>query len=532
MPVLGRFPAIEFHQFQSETDEDRLIVFAAPASVLAQWAGIPRKGWRLRALYQRWVTPNREREVTQFWNDAARYKEGTGRFLLGPTALTLAASEPFVLEDGEIVLSYDNPLLSIEGDTARLKEVASRALPAFMGRLNASEQAQVELFREEDELPDESYDQNHVMTTVVAIAQMASDPDGFLQRNDVTGDEARELVAALEALTRPALVVDGQHRLLGAAMSDSEVLLPCVLMPNATWIDQVYQFVLINEAAKKVETSLLTDIFGNSLTPDEQTTVRERLRHSRVDVEGRIAATIADRDTDSPFASMVRFNIGGSGRSTQGFLNEATIRQLIDGGRNVSGWRTDDQFYQHCVSPTFPDREDWELMSTGAWRAYWYAFWAAVRDYYNDEAEKDRSFGRALWTPSKQENLTKAVSLRNFQRLFMNKAIERAKSAETIGAVLEGRMEKSQIDLIIREEKAKYAVANTPEEFAKSVREWFLAPGVPVRVFTKQWVTSLDDSTGADALYREFEKAFDLVSKGERYRAQNKEVFDVSDQEA
>lgn len=531
MPELGRFPAIDFHQFQSDTDDDRLIVFAAPASILAQWAGIPRKGWRLRALYQRWVTPNREREVTQFWNDAAAYKEGANRFLLGPTALTLAASEPFTLDGGEIVLSYDNPLLSIEGDIARLKEVASRALPAFMGRLNAAEQERVRLLSSEDELPEETYDQNHVMTTVGAISQMASNPQGFLERHSVTGDETRELVAALEALTRPALVVDGQHRLLGAAMSNSEILLPCVLMPNATWIDQVYQFVLINEAAKKVETSLLTDIFGNSLTPEEQTTVRKRLHHSRVDVEGRIAATIADRDADSPFASMVRFNIGGTGQSQQGFLNEGTIRQLIDGGRNVSGWRTDDQYYQHCVAPTFPDREDWELMSSGAWRPYWYAFWSAVRDYYNDEALKDKTFGRMLWTPTNQENLTKAVSLRNFQRLFMNKAIERAKSAETIGAVLEGRMEKSQIDLIIREEKAKYAVSVTPEEFARSVRDWFLAPGVPVRVFTKQWVTSLDDSTGAEALYREFEKAFDLVSKGERYRAQNKEVFDVSDQE-
>ena len=66
------------------------------------------------------------------------------------------------------------------------------------------------------------------------------------------------------------LVVDGQHRLLGAALVDHSIQLPVVLLPHASWVDQVFQFVLINEAARKVDTSLLTDIFGNSLTPDEQ----------------------------------------------------------------------------------------------------------------------------------------------------------------------------------------------------------------------------------------------------------------------
>jgi len=54
---MTRYPVIRFHQFaDGDQDDDLLYLFAAPASAIAAWAGIPRKGWRVRMLYQRWVT--------------------------------------------------------------------------------------------------------------------------------------------------------------------------------------------------------------------------------------------------------------------------------------------------------------------------------------------------------------------------------------------------------------------------------------------------------------------------------------------
>src|SRR5207244_2583985 len=138
MAELGRFPAIEFHQYGDGKD-DRLVMFAAPADVLVAWAGIPRKGWRLRALYQRWLTPGREQEVKQFWRDAAAYKRNGHRYLLGPTALTLAATTDIQLVDGQIVLIYDSPLLDIEGNTKRLAYVAAQALENIRSRLTETE---------------------------------------------------------------------------------------------------------------------------------------------------------------------------------------------------------------------------------------------------------------------------------------------------------------------------------------------------------------------------------------------------------
>lgn len=528
MPELGRFPAIEFHQY-GDSDADRLVMFAAPASVLVSWAGIPRKGWRLRALYQRWITVGREQEVKQFWRDAAAYDRGEHRYLLGPTALTIAATEDVRLADRHIVLAYDTPVLEMATDSERLSYVAGQALNHMRARLSPSELESLENIS--PAVRPIEYESNHVLESAIQIAQMARDPEEFVSVHAIPDDEVRELIEALEALCRPALVVDGQHRLLGAALADEPILLPVVLLPHATWVDQVFQFVLINEAAKKVETSLLTDIIGNSLTPAEQDEVRHRLSASNIDVEAHIAAVVADQHPASPFKGLVKVNLAGPAPVdlTNGFLTEATIRQLIDGGRGgTDGFRTSDAFYEKVVSPAFADREQWESWVGGIWQNYWYAFWGAVRDYYNAEAERE-GFKSPLWTTSFQTNLTKAVTLRVLQQLFIEKAVERSKATEVLRFVLENRFGSEEAASILAEEQRKLAIPTTPEQFAADIRDWFLSRGIPVRVFTRPWVKSLDDAAGMQELASELRTAWETINRGDRYVARNKLVFTVGD---
>ncbi len=104
------YPVITFEQFQSGTGKDALILFAAPAKAIASWAGIPRKGWNIRMLYQRWITPSREQEVTDFWRVASTKSGKDDEFILGPTALTIAIRQPPVLENNAIGLEYHSPL--------------------------------------------------------------------------------------------------------------------------------------------------------------------------------------------------------------------------------------------------------------------------------------------------------------------------------------------------------------------------------------------------------------------------------------
>jgi hypothetical protein len=528
--VDARFPVIEFHQYGSERETDRLYVFAAPAKVLAAWAGVPRKGWRIRMLYQRWITPQRERDLATFWERAATPNLGIGEdFILGPTAITLAIQEELRIEGNFIHLSYNSPIDFDADLTNNLQRLANTVLPRVTARLTERQRIIVRDFAESplSEFPDVSHD--YVLEFALQLLQMQADPQWFIDENAIEAPELREMLVALEALCRPALVVDGQHRLLGAAQANVDVMLPVVAMPHCSWGEQVYQFIVINEKAQKVDSSLLTDIFGSSLARHEQAEIRDRLARARVDVEARIAAVVANREPSSPFYGMVRVPLGGvSSGSRTAYVTDITIRLLVEGSaRHSRGWRSDDEFYQWFVRPTVDDRVEWDSWTSGQWREYWFAFWHSVKDYYNEQAR--RSGAAPLWDPTRQTNLTKAVTLRLFQKLFMDKMIERMKRLEQLKSILEEELGLENAQTVVEKRRAENALPADTENFRSVVVDEFLVH-IPVRIFLLPWVRSLDDDQGRADLYAELEKAYERGRTGQIYRAQNKSVFDIATQ--
>lgn len=213
-----------------------------------------------------------------------------------------------------------------------------------------------------------------------------------------------------------------------------------------------------------------------------------------------------------------------------GYIPETAVRQLIDGGRGSRGWRNDDEFYLKFVAPTFPDRAQWDAWSDGLWREYWFVFWSTVRDWYNSKTKKPE----LLWS-SEQSNLTKAVSLRLFQKLFMEEAISRVDRIEDSRETLISLTKKSGVDEAVAEAQiaeqiATVAIPENLDDFAEMVRTWFLTDGVPVRVFELPWVSSLDDAAGQAFLYQELQDAFRNTKDPKKiYRAQNSKVFTTED---
>lgn len=503
-------------------------MFSAKATDLWSWAGVPRKGWGARMLYQRWITESRQQEVIEFWNAVSKPQNNQPReYLVGPTALTVAIYDDPVIDDGQLVLTYERPFNDDDSDSDKLAACAKIVVDRMRPRLTGEE---LVLLEDPAKRSEDALQYNYFLQSLCEIKDMSDDSEKFIQDNEMTQDAIASLVTSLEALCRPALIVDGQHRLYGAANSESDpIYLPVVAIPNSPWMEQIYQFVVINEKAKKVESSLLTDIFGSSLTPSEQVVIRAQLAVAGASIEPRIAAVIAGRESESPFFNMVKVQLEGDPPGgTPGFISEATIRQLIDGGSGGAlGWRSDDEFYEFYVRPTFEERPVWEKWNDGRWRDYWFAFWSEVRDWYNAEAAKAKE--PPLWH-AKISNLTKAVSLRLFQRLFMEEAIKRVKGVLVSRDALVEALGEDQAEQTLTEMVERYAIPDNVDDFATSVRSWFLTDGVPVRVFLYPWVTSLDVSSGQDALMQEFREAFEASRDPKRkYRAQNAKVFTTPD---
>lgn len=520
---------LEVHQFGYSDSRDLLYLFALPANVLHQWAGIPRKGWHIRMLYQRSITEVRKRELTEFWTRAAKGEAAHPNVsILGPTAITLAIQDAIVIENGRMQLRYTAPIDFAADPILNLKKIASIVLPRVAGRLPAEKRALLSSFDASPlgELPDVEHD--YVLEFALQLTQMVKDPQWFVDENAIEPEELKDMIVALEALCRPALVVDGQHRLVGAAESDANVVLPVVAMPNSGWAEQIYQFIVINEKAQKVETSLLTDIFGSSLTKSEQTDIRDRLKSANVDVEARIAAVIAARDKASPFLNMVKLKLAGdaSAAATSAYITDQTIRLLIDGTtRHSRGWRIDDELYELLARESAPERSQWESWTNGAWRNYWFSFWTTVRDYYNAQGEKE-GVGR-LWLADKQTNLTKAVTLRILQKLFIDKMVEEIQTIDRTRPILEEALGGAAAEGHLATQRQKIAFPKHIDDFPQYVRDRFLN-FLPIRVFTKPWVKSLDDDQGRQNLYEELAKAFTRTKEGKTYYANNRDVFDIA----
>lgn len=528
---MTNYACISFHQYETQTNEDELVLFAAPAKAIAAWAGIPRKGWNIRMLYQRWITPSREREVTDFWRHASTKGDAIGSYILGPTALTIAMHDPAPISRDRIRLEYTSPIQPGTSPLDNLKSLATQVLTHIRPRLSAEQRQVLDDFRRDPfhDIPDTEHD--YVLESAMQFAQIESDPCWFKGHYHLDDQAINDIIVSLEAICRPALVVDGQHRLFGAANCDNDIWLPVVAIPNCSWAEQIYQFVVINEKAQRVETSLLTDIFGSSLTRSEQQSLRRKLERSNVHVEERIAAVIASRDPESPFYEMVQIKLEGSppggGRP---FIPESTIRTLIEGGRGTPGWRTADEFYEHYVSPNFPVRADWDSWTSGRWREYWFCFWRTVAEFYDQQAQAETGdTTQLLWDRASLTNLTKSVTMRLFQRLFMEKAADRVRQVKQSRDLLVDVVGEKRADEEIAKKIKDVCIPQTVGDFRSDLQEWFLRKGVPVRFFLKPWRGSLDDTQGQADLWDEMEKAFTYNQEGKRYHTRNVNVFSTDE---
>ena len=144
------------------------------------------------------------------------------RFILGPTALTIAIHGPAVIQGDSIVLDYHPPIDTSKPLPDNLSSIAQTSIALLRQRLTAVQQISLDEFTANptQELPDTDHD--YVLESAMQIVQMRDQPLWFINKHSLGDEEVRE-ITALEAISRPAVVVDGQHRLFGAADANAAI---------------------------------------------------------------------------------------------------------------------------------------------------------------------------------------------------------------------------------------------------------------------------------------------------------------------
>ena len=471
------YPIISFNQYDRTQDDDVMHLFAAPASEISKWAGIPRKGWRIRMLYQRWITTARKGQLSTFWKIASGV--GQPNCTVCPTAIVVALQEKAKIKDGKIDLNYKSPIIGIPDDNEKLKCLASTIYPRLKPRIKGKDLSDLNAFEKSpltSKIPNNLED--GVLEFCYQLLVLAHDPADFISQNSLKSDDVAEIISSLDSISRPALVIDGQHRLEGARITNGgKINLPIVVIEDCNWTDQIFQFVIINEKAKPIDTSILNDIFASSLTKHEQNQMRDTFKRVDVEIEIKIAAVLAGKNTASPFYKMVKLNLEGEPPGgSKGIISDNTIQYLIDGGGGARGFRSDDELFTNLVSSTY-SKSDWEEWTNGKWNEYWFAMWSRIKDFYSPLAKKqlnDKNY--EIWDHKKLSNLTMGVGLKVFQTFIIEKLCEFGAKRKTYSDLLTDNDEGTDPALVksIKAKAKKYELPDTADGFADLIEKQVL----------------------------------------------------------
>ena len=396
------------HRFQPRDGSSQsLLLFVARATDIRSWAGVPRKAFDYQHGFQRTLNPGRVSDVVQYFREDPKNISPTS-IVVGFTGAVSIDSLPTQSGHGVETVTVrvtvpDLAQISLEDLTDRaLSELRARLPEPVIAEIDAHVgEAFAEAIRlQDEEAVDEAFGIESESTAEIGVDAETEDRSyladfyaqllGYRQKLLEWPDEA-QLREILYSILKPAIIVDGQHRVFGAAAADQKMLFAVCAMPDSSWAESVYQFVVINQKAKPIKPAFLSSIIATSLSTDEVQSVYDRLRSSKIDVQRAEVMDWVNTDPRSPFNNMIDFEVEGS----PGFLQFPGMARLARDFQNIPR--------SHSI--LLPDGS-WDQVE-GEWIGHFFAFWAGVRRYFETADPR-------LWQKPTQDNpnnLLKIVTL-------------------------------------------------------------------------------------------------------------------------
>lgn len=410
-----------------------LFAFVASVDDLKPLCGVARKGEHNLTNYQRSLDMGR---VTKELHPFFKHPENCS-----PTAVVLSLQEtplskitfeeaviagkptdfPYTFK--KLVIEFQDPAtLSKEEILSHMKEFLDRRL---VGEENSSEDDDGDIL-EDDLLADsgESESLQNGDTVEIESSEDATSNDApteigtsmlrSIRKQLDTPDQVNdEMLDAYRDMLKPALIIDGQHRLFGAASVEENIpFLFCALV-EPEWKEQVFQFTVINDKAAGIPKPFITSLAGISLTTIELDLLRNRLSEAGIKLWEVEVMQRLGFDSRSPLQGLIDFRVQKAAGSAQG-LGYVTIKNLGKMWYEATPpatvlLRMMDKIYR-------PDGRKKPITKKTAqahlqadhWFDLYCRFWVKTRDKYEPEG---------LWTSG--SNFMNAVVLLMFQSAFL-----------------------------------------------------------------------------------------------------------------
>lgn len=395
--------------FKQRDDSAPLLTFYAPVGEIKTWAGVPRKHFNYQHGFQRSLLPNRVDALAEYFEEDNQN--------ITPTSIVIALRKnAFVLEnmtETQTVEDLRKIKFSIESyEEKATLELISEAIVLLEQRLpqdvveqiriNTESALQASLEAADQENNEVEVEQNGKVIEDLDIPTKSHLADFYAvlvatQKGLSEIENEDELREVLYSLLKPATIVDGQHRVYGAADIDETIKFSVCAIPDTEWLEQVFQFVVINQKARSIQPAFLNAIIATSLTEDEIKELYRRLKKSGVDVDKAQIMMKINTDEDSPFKNMIDFEIEGA----IGFLKFPGMSALVKDFKAIPTNR----------SVLLKPESSWEEN----WLIHFYKFWWGIRDYFMEQDKR-------LWdepSASNPNNLLMIVTLQEMQKLVL-----------------------------------------------------------------------------------------------------------------
>lgn len=343
---------------QQQPGSPTMYLLTVDAPDLLEWADVPNAKADYMAGYQRVFNEDRAREISEFL--AADPKNIVPGAIIVTATADAVTTEP--TDDPDIVR------ISIQVAERTFEERLSEIHDYFAERLSEAERASIDtdvdpvsLEADEEDVEDGGIPDSYIATLTAELGKAVDDFDALPPERQAA------IHSYIESVSKPGLIIDGQHRVFGAKdVSQHDVRLPVILLPGLEMSEQVFHFYVLNNKAKPLSPTELRRTISTSLSNAEIDDLWKRFEDAGVNPEATRWTHKINTDPSSPFRDLVDFGLGGTG-----FIKENVAYQLVSKFVNMP------RKYRilYADIPAWQQGSDERL-------TYFYAFWSAIKERY------------------------------------------------------------------------------------------------------------------------------------------------------
>ena len=446
---------------QQTPDSIPFYVASIKASELLKWCDVPRSREGFMAGYQRELE-NRHEKITEFLQQDSEFN-------IIPNAVIVAVDDSKIkVDESKTGIDFEVTL-----EESAFPKLIQNLISTFESRLSEEELESIEVSQltdsDDEEMTDASTPPDSYLAELTKRLRLVRDTP-----EDLDADQVKYAKDYVLSVSKPGLILDGQHRVFGAKeVIQFDVQFPVILLPGIEFCEQVFHFYVLNNKAKPLNRTHLRRIISTTLSKKEIGTLYNRLNEAGIEAKSAEWTHRMNVDTDSPFKGLIDMGLSES----NGAIPENVAYQLVS---RFMGIHNRYRLLTDKVADWDPNETEYRLNA-------FYAVWRAVKAKY----PRAWQYAADTNSASKDRQLFYKVSFIVLQAYIL----------DTLNSDMPRRRSRGEdspfVDLSDLEQEVGFALAFLKETF-----------------FTKEWkVKGLDTSSGHDLFRKAIDKAIQNESK-------------------